>query len=343
MRKSTETPRFPEALCLFKFCLRVLETRKGSKVHDQEVGNILNYNPSDTSHWKRGKKAVRNIYALELLSQNLDLNSELVQDIADGVIDLDEAWYEFEEAEELRKANAALTPELRVERQKRLKCIEKVAANLLEKSHIRTVPVFLPELLHALPSISIVPGEVAEKIARSSKAKPGSFLIRYRKGDLRPHTRAAIAREIARVILFSERENLGLFPKQEGLEFLEMIDLSNALLVPKTILVSEVQNQAPRTDLIRALGEIFWVPKSVIRSRMKQVAWEGMTEHALLTDALQTRTHNGATRNPTASLSSPARMNLLMEDDSTASEVSVSRQPLNLSSGQAAADNKEPH
>lgn len=297
MRKSTETARFPQSAALFKFCLRVMEVRAGAKVHDQEVGNILSFNPSDTSHWKRGKKAVRSIYALDTLASALNVSTEVIQDLADGAIDLDDAWYEFEESEELRKVNAQLTPELRLERRQRLAHIERFASDLLKRAGTLTVPVFLPELLQTLPSISVIQGEVSEKIARSSKAKPGSFLIRYRKGDLRAHTRAAVAREIARILLFAERASIGLGAWRQELEFLEVVDLSNCLLVPKNHLIRETELLSSRVNFIKALAEAFWVPKSVVRSRLKQIALENLSESDLMRPALEVRTLAGAAGN----------------------------------------------
>lgn len=296
MRKNSETARFPQSAALFKFCLRVMEVRAGARVHDQEVGNILSYNPSDTSHWKRGKKAVRSIYALDALASALDVSSEVIQDLADGAIDLDDAWYEFEESEELRRVNARLTPELLVERRQRLAHIERYASDLLRRAGVLTIPVFLPEVLHILPSISLVQGEVAEKIARSSKGKPGTFLIRYRKGDLKAHTRAAIAREIARILLFSDREAFGMGPWREELEFLEVVDLSNCLLAPKIHLVRETESLSTRVDVVKALAEVFWVPKSVVRCRLKQVAIESLSEADLARPPLEIRTLAGAAR-----------------------------------------------
>ncbi len=289
MRKSTESPRFPQSASLFKFCLRAMEVRRQSKVHDQEVGNILDYNPSDTSHWKRGKKAVKSIYALDALSHHLNVNPELVQDLADGLIDIDEAWYEFEEAEELKIANQSLTAELKQERRKRLLRSEQVCAQLLTKANTHSIPIFLPEVVSALPFISIVQGEVAEKIARSSRGKPGQFLIRYRKGDMKAHTRAAIAREIARIVMFSEREPLGLYEPNPQIEFLEMLDFSNSLLVPREQLIQETESLSSRVDLVKALSEAFWVPKSVIRTRIKQIALDNLNDTELAAPAVQVR------------------------------------------------------
>lgn len=275
MRKSSETQRFPQSALLFRFCLRVLETRKrGVKVHDQEVGNILQYNPSDTSHWKRGKKAVRSIYALEALSQSLDVDLETIQDVSDGLLEFEEAWFDFSEAEEERKLVKDLDAGLLRERRDRQIALEKVATQILAKANIGSVPVYLPEVLSVLPFVQVSQGDVSDKIARSSRIKPGQYSIRYRKGELRAHTRAAIGREIARVILYSEREQFSIPARIDNLAMFEIIDLSNALLVPKESLRNEMQKISSRVNMVRVLADVFWVPKSVIRSRLAHLVLE---------------------------------------------------------------------
>lgn len=269
MRKGAETQRFPQSALLFRFCLRVLETRKsGEKVHDQAVGNILEYNPSDTSHWKRGKKAVRSIYALEALSQTLDVDVDTIQDLADGVIDFEEAWFDFAESEDYKRSLRELSPEMLHERRNRQRTFEKISKGLLEKANISSIPVYLPELLQVMPFIQMAQGDVAEKLVRTSRIKPGQYAVRFRKGELRAHTRAAMTREFARVIMYSEREQFGLPAKLDALTTLEVIDFSNALLVPAEILNTEMQKISARMNLIKRLSEIFWVPKSVIRARL---------------------------------------------------------------------------
>ena len=56
--KRSSSVKFPNSVQLFKFCLKVMVYKRVSKVRDQEVGAILNFNPSDCSHWKRGEKTL---------------------------------------------------------------------------------------------------------------------------------------------------------------------------------------------------------------------------------------------------------------------------------------------
>lgn len=270
MRKASEAQRFPQSAVLFKFCLRVLETRKpDGKVHDQDVGNILDYNPSDTSHWKRGKKAVRSIFALEALSRALDVDIELIEDIASGALDFDEAWFDFCESEDearQSKVQSGLTYS-KVRRDRQL-MMEHVAQSISTRAGTSSVPVFLPELLNAVPFIQLVQADVTDRLARSNRVKPGQYVIRYRKGDLTSHIRCAIAREVARIILMSEREQFMLPPRSEETTTTEIIDLANALLVPSDLLKAELTKVPARANMVQYLSDLFWVPKVVIRSRL---------------------------------------------------------------------------
>lgn len=317
MRKGVETQRFPHSALLFRFCLRVLEMRKqGEKVHDQAIGNVLQYNPSDTSHWKRGKKAVRSVYALDALSNSLDVDIETIQDLSDGALELEEAWFDYAEAEEVRRIKRDLTPELALERRRRQTILENLANELLAKANIASVPVYLPEVLSVLPFIQVSQGDVAEKLVRTSRIKPGQYAIRYRKGEMRAHTRAAITREIARVILYSEREQFGLPARQDPLTFFEVLDLSNALLVPSAPLKEETQKISSRLNLIKMLSEIFWVPKSCIRSRLTTQILENAPRSTF--EAERFPVHISGARKPMVTRD-------LSEDDSSPSSVTTDR------------------
>jgi hypothetical protein len=270
MRKASEAQRFPQSAVLFRFCLRVLEERKpDGKVHDQDVGNILDYNPSDTSHWKRGKKAVRSIFALEALSRALDIDVELIEDVASGALDFDEAWFEFSESEDEAR-QSKLQSGLTYSRQRRDRqlMMEQVARAITSRAEAASVPVFLPELMNAVPFIQLVQADVTDRLARSNRVKPGQYVIRYRKGDLTSHIRCAIAREVARIILVSEREQFMLPARTEESSPTEIVDLANALLVPSDLLCAELTKVPPRANMVKYLSDLFWVPKVVIRSRL---------------------------------------------------------------------------
>jgi hypothetical protein len=266
MRKSAETQRFQNSALLFKFCLRVYEAKSpDKKVHDQEIGNILNYNPSDTSHWKRGKKSVKSIYAHEALSKALEVDLEIIQDLSEGVLDADEAWFDYQETMESQRLEEQLSGPLKTERAARKMFYQSLAKQLLEKASISTTPVHIPEISSLFPFIQIVAGEVADKIARSSRVKANQYCIRYRKGEMRPHTRLAIAREIAKVVIYSERESFQLPPLITELVSCEVQDFAHSLLVPSSLLRNEILNCNTKSHIVKSLADFFWVPKRTMR------------------------------------------------------------------------------
>jgi hypothetical protein len=278
MRTEHQTERFPQSALLFKFCFSVLQRHAGGqKAHDQDIGNILNYNASDTSHWKRGKKSIKSVYALELLARKLDVDFEILHDLSDGALDFEEAWFEFGEAENLRELASKLSPEMQRLRALRVPILEDLAARILAKADVGTIPVFVPEVVAALPFIEIVARDVGDKLARATRVKQGFYSIRYRKGDMRAHTRVAIAREIARIVLHSERQQFDLPVRVDELLPFEVEQLSSALLVPLTLFKAEFQKISARLDVSAALADTFWVPKTVIRARLSQAITERLS------------------------------------------------------------------
>jgi hypothetical protein len=270
MRKTSDVSRFPSSALLFRFCMKVLDLRNpGHKVHDQELGNILQYNPSDTSHWKRGKKALRSVYALEALAHHLETDVDLLQDLVEGAIDFDEAWTDFVDNEEEKKFRAEASSELLELRRERQLTLDRVAEEILQKAGVVSVPVYVPEILQVLPFIHLSHGEVSDKIAWSSRLKPGQYV-----------------REIARVILFSEREQFSIPPKIESLSAVEIADFTSALFVPKAALKSEIQRVSARANLVKTLADVFWVPKNVIRARMGALILEAASPEVLSADPI---------------------------------------------------------
>ena len=101
--KRSGAVKFPNSVQLFKFCQKVLMSQRGStRVHDQDVGSILDFNPSDCSHWKRGEKNVRSVFSLAKLAEALQVETALVHDLASGAVNLDEAYFEWQESNAYR-------------------------------------------------------------------------------------------------------------------------------------------------------------------------------------------------------------------------------------------------
>ena len=264
MRRSA-VAKFPNSVQLFKFCHKVLMDQKGGKVHDQEVGGILNFNPSDCSHWKRGEKNIKSVFALAKLADALGLEISLIHDLAGGGCSLEEAFFEYREARLfphiLKKAHEQGHGPMSKARSR----VESFVQGLHEKAELTTLPIYLPEIMRFFPFVLIHPVDMMDRLSRILRKKPGYYTIHFRRGDLKPQTRMSIALDLARIIFEAER---GKFPElgpatSDLIDFEEMMFVAN-LLAPKNLVQEEIKKLDPRKNFVSELATILWVPKALI-------------------------------------------------------------------------------
>jgi hypothetical protein len=94
--RKEEGIKYPHSANLFKFCRLVLDHKYGGiRVIDQDVGQILGFDPADCSHWKKGKKNIRSIFAMKNIAKHLGVDEKLVVDVAAGELDEQEAYCEY--------------------------------------------------------------------------------------------------------------------------------------------------------------------------------------------------------------------------------------------------------
>lgn len=274
--KRSGTAKFPHSVQLFKFCQRILMHQKGGKIHDQEVGAILNFNPSDCSHWKRGEKNVRSVFALAKLSETLGIEPTLIHEVASSEVGLDEAFFEYIEAEQFKKANdqyRALAPNDRLAIRNRILAFVKM---LHDQAEFRTPPLYIPEVMRFFSFIGTQPMEMVDKLSRILRIKAGKYAIHYRRGDLKPQTRMSMVKDLARILFEAERERFPeLGPYQEQTAVFEQVFFSASLLVPSHMLMEELAKIDVRKNLIADLSTLFWVPKSLLGYQLQDLIRSG--------------------------------------------------------------------
>lgn len=268
--KRSGTTKFPHSVQLFKFCQKVLMHQRGGKIRDQEVGAILSFNPSDCSHWKRGEKNVRSVFALAKLAEALQVEISLIHDVASGAVGLDEAYFEYLESRMFRGAfeTAAKADPKQVE------SIRENVLNFVRMIHqqcdFSTPPLYLPEVMRYFAFVSTQPMEIMDKLSRILRVKPGQYTIHFRKGDLKPQTRLSMVKDLARIIFEGERSR---FPElgtaNRELVALEEILFATNLLVPKSMMLAEMSKLDTRKNVVAELSAQFWVPKSLICLQMQ--------------------------------------------------------------------------
>lgn len=266
------TVKFPSSVNLFKFVHKVMVDQKGSKINDQEVGNILEYNPSDCSHWKRGEKSVKSVFALNRIAEVLNLEPSLVLDVASGSIGVDEAWFEYQEARSIQRILRNLS-EVPLDRRIRVKerAVAFVAA-LQKQADFKAAPLYVPEVIRFFAFVSLQPADLMDRMCRILRVKAGQYVIQFPKGDLKPQTRFAMVKELVRIICEGERERFPELGSREDdlLEYEELVMATN-LLVPYGMLRSEMAKIDIKKNIVNELSTTFWVPKTLITLQLKQL------------------------------------------------------------------------
>lgn len=271
MRRSG-TAKFPHSVQLFKFTQKVMIDQRGSKVNDQEVGCILNFNPSDCSHWKRGEKNVKSVFALTTLANTLGVEPTLIFDIASGAIGLDEAFFEYKETKSIAAIKASMADVDRDVMQTARMKVESFVRQIHEQAEFTNAPLYVPEILRFFAFINMQTTEMMDKLTRILRVKPGQYTIHYAKGDLKPQTRMSIAKDLARIVFEGERAR---YPElgsasSEVVGFEELVFVAS-LLCPQDMIKDEIAKIDSRRNLVSELSAIFWVPKILIGFQLQMM------------------------------------------------------------------------
>ena len=270
--KRSETIKFPNSIQLFKFCQKVLMHQRGNKkVNDQEIGNILEFNPSDCSHWKRGEKSVRSVFSLARLADALKVEASLIHDLATGASGLDEAFFEYIESNNVRatleKAQEAGVDAMNAARTR----VEAFVATLHSQSQFTTAPLYLPEVVRFFPFVQMQPIEMIDRLSRVLRTRPGHYVINYRKGDLKAQTRMSVLKDLARIVFEAERSRYSeLGATNEKLLAYEQLIFVSSLLAPKAMLLEEMARLDSRRNVVTELAALFWIPKSLLTLQLQQ-------------------------------------------------------------------------
>lgn len=279
--KRSGVVKFPNSVQLFKFCQKVMMHQRGGKIRDQEVGGILNFNPSDCSHWKRGEKNVRSVFALAKLADALGVETSLIHDVTSGAVNLDEAYFEYLESRSFQKMYEMVADEdpetVREARRRVLAFAEKIQI----ECDFTTPPLYLPEVMRAFAFISTQPVDMLDRLSRILRVKAGRYCIQFKKGDLKPQTRMSMVKDLARIIFEGERPR---FPElgtlQQSIVQMEEVLFTANLLIPRKMLLNELAKLDSRRNVISELAAIFWVPKSLIGFQLQDILREANTRPA---------------------------------------------------------------
>lgn len=284
MKKADEN-RYPTSAQLFKFCKEALNIKHNFevKVIDQHVGGILGFDPADCSHWKKGKKNIKSLRVVNTIAEHLEVDPRIVTDLISGRADLEESIQEYKGYgafslsqkyyDELKReyfrnpARFTIGGEARsfeqvtdLLRDSSLAVVDE----LLRKAEVASCPVLIPELAAALPGIEFrAEAELPEAVAKATQ-EGARFVIRYRDGEMKPHIRFLLAREIGRALLSNQ-----LTDTEDELVSARINHFALLLLMPTSLLQPLMRQLDPTQDLVGQLAEFFWVSRSIVNLRLR--------------------------------------------------------------------------
>lgn len=317
MKKAAEV-KYPNSANLFQFCRRVLDHKFGGiRVIDQDVGQILGFDPADCSHWKKGKKNIRSIQAMKSIAEHLGVDERLVVDVASGDLDETEAFYEYSGygafALDGKVIEAAKKDYYRrhagtwsKDRENEFRdtfnvneaAIDRIVAEIHQRINFQEAPLYLPEVVAAYPEIILSPeaptpgrresegGSGARREAQNppiSVSKKGEHVtIAYAAGtEMRPYIRYRIAKGMATHFLQPLTDNIVGETAAPGEFASHLADVQSNLFAAKLL--------APAALIRREITHIN-VAKDVV-AQLSEIFWVSKTFlNRRLKDILQSNT-----------------------------------------------------
>ena len=296
MKKDTAT-KYPNSANLFLFCRRVLDHRFGGiRVIDQDVGQILGFDPADCSHWKKGKKNIRSIQAMKSIAKHLGVDERLVVDVASGEMNEGEAFFEFtgygdfspdpkflETAKkEFYRRNAnSWTKDKEQEFKRQFETnemeINRVVRTIHETLAFQEAPLYLPEVVAAYGDISLRAvedeGELEGKAIKATEAS-GKMQITYPMNEkMRPYVRYGIAKAMGKFFMAKETI-LATTENNEQADYMSEVQanmFAAKLLTPAYLIRKELTGLDAGKDIVAQLADVFWMSKTFMNSRLKEI------------------------------------------------------------------------
>ncbi len=297
MMKKETAVKYPHSANLFQFCRRVLDHKFGGiRVIDQDVGQILGFDPADCSHWKKGKKNIRSIQAMKSIAKHLGVDERLIVDVASGEMSEWEAFFEYTgygefspdpkileaaKKEFYRRHAAHWTREKELEFKRQFEIneveINRVVRSIHETISFSEAPLYLPEVVASygditMRAVEVEPDQQDNPITVSHEG--GKVSISYPLDvKMRPFVRYRIARAMAPYFLNKEAISV----TQDAGEHANYISeiqsnlFAAKLLTPSYLVRKELANLDPAKDIVAQLADVFWMSKTFMNGRIKEI------------------------------------------------------------------------
>ncbi len=289
--------RYPNSAGLFQFCRLVLDHKFGGiRVIDQDVGQILGFDPADCSHWKNGKKNIRSIQAVKSIANHLGVDEKLIVDVAAGDLGYHEAFNEYQgygafaisanimdsAKKDYYRRHAGTWSKDRESEFRRyfdpaVDEIDAAVAEVHRQINLSEAPLYLPEVVAGYPELRLVGDADYEKrnkaIIGAKRSSGGTTTITYQAGlEVKPYMRYCLAKAMASHFLDVSRfenEDFSAYAPH-ALEVTGNL-FASRLLVPAYLVRKELAGIDVAKDIVTQLAESFWVSKHFMNRCLKEI------------------------------------------------------------------------
>lgn len=304
MAKAIEV-KYPNSAKLFSFCKSILDIKFGNlRVIDQDVGQILKFDPAECSHWKKGRKNIRSFDSIHIIATHLGLDERLVMDVASGALTDVEALIEYRGVgafhvpasipETIRgdwQRNQGKTWTLELEQKTKAffsinhPALQKVVDEIHERIGFQEAPLFLPEIMNAYPNLKFSQRlfkdhQISNSVDLLPIGRPmpdGTFEIQCGEGSqMRPVIRFHVAKAMAPFFISDLLDPVHIAFK-DHVDLMKNIYANTFaawLLMPAKLVRREMSRINLSHDIVTQLAEAFWVSRSLMNLRLRDILAE---------------------------------------------------------------------
>ena len=288
--------KYPNSANLFQFCKSVLDIKFGSvRVIDQDVGQILGFDPADCSHWKKGKKNIKSYKAAKSIAEHLAVDEVLVYDILSGDLNAFEAMHEFfgygdfsfspKSVESFRKLyyRSSLDSWKQSSEESfddilenQFKLIDEAVSKIHRKINFEEAPLYLPEILAAYANLSLSSYKATQAEIEDCRIKltekDGKYTISYpTEIRMKPYLRFKIAKTMAHFFFneFNIKLPIDLGDSNDQLMHVYTNYFAAQLIAPKHILLRELSKVEVTKDIVTQVADGVWASRLFVNSWLK--------------------------------------------------------------------------
>ena len=297
MKKIVEN-KYPESAILFKFCRAALSLKyQGNvKIIDQDIGAILDFDPADCSHWKKGKKNIRTLKSINAIANFLNIDNRLLFDLALGRKNLEEVYFEFEKCGNFKFNNNTIDTlrkdYFRSQRSwdtydRSQGSFEKIFSlkyseinKIVEKiiSELEGKPTNLNNIVNLFENITIINNTFTEEnvvFDRKTYSGSTSLIIILKNLKIKPYLVYQCYKEIAKFLTETKHPWFSAFKDITKHAYLIHINIfASILLLPKQALLDKIKDINCTKDITEEISYSTGIPRVLINQRLLETVEE---------------------------------------------------------------------